>query len=324
MINPNDTGIDVYMWDVGHGLSITVITPYVTTAMGVPIYRRRVIQVDAGSNTAYGFSPISHLVNNHLIDTIDWLIISHPDKDHIDDLPNILNLQKQNKLKVLTLMRNITIPDAHISEDPSDEHLSKTAYKHYNSTYIGSVPNEHLLTPDNFGGLEVQTTFLPYMMNNDFNNASIQVSIKFGSTQILIPGDLEEEGTGRLIENGQLPNPDFNCYRILIAPHHGSSTAKPGKLLKHFKPHKVLASVEENHELTDPIYSSADYVIGHPITTSSGVEETRRFTGTKGELIHLHTYGDYPILKKVSYKQYLRTQSPALSALEQILKMSRG
>lgn len=315
MINWRDSCLDVFIWDVGHGLSVTIITPYVKYAFGSSMERRRIIQVDAGSNTSNNFSPISHLVEVHKMSTIDWLILSHPDKDHINDLPNVLFLQNQQKLNVLTLMRNHTIPNIDISEIPSEEHPSKTAYKHYNNTYTNQVPSENLLLPVNYGGVEFQTTFLPYMNDKDFNNSSIVVGIRFGSTQLLIPGDLEEKGVTALINNGQMVQPNLSCFRILIAPHHGSSTASPIELLKHFKPHKVLASVEENHELTDPIYSSSDYVIGHPIITSSGVKEVRKFTGTKGELIHLQTYGHYPNLKKISYKEYIRTLPSLINTL---------
>lgn len=305
MINWSASCLDVYIWDVGHGLSVTIITPFVQQAMGTPLNRRRVIQFDVGVNNKYNFSPILHLTNNRGLQIVDWLILSHPDQDHISDLPNILRLQQGSKLEVLNLMRNVTIPDAHISEDPFQESQPKTVYKHLNSSYVHQVAPANWLLPANFGGVEVGTIFLPYQGKNDFNNASIVASVKFGSIQLIIPGDLAEEGAASLIDTGQMVAPAMNCFRLLVAPHHGSDTAKPAKLLRYLKPHKVLASVEENHEFSDPLYSSPEYVYGHPITKSNGVEEVRRFTGTKGELIHLQTYGHYPNLKKQTYDQYL-------------------
>ncbi len=315
MINWNDSALDIYIWDVGHGLSITIITPYVDNIFGSPFKRRRVIQVDAGSNDPYGFSPIKHLVNNLGLSDIDHMFITHADQDHINDLPNAFQLVNEGKLNIHTFTRNRSVPDIILSEDPTKEKSAKTIYKHLNQTYIAPVPMEHLFLPQNFGGVEVNSTFLSFLEGKTLNNTSLVVEIKFGTTQFIIPGDLEEEGAALLIDSGRMFIRDMNRYRILVAPHHGSSTAKPAKLLGHLHPHKVLASVEENHELTDPLYSSPDYVLGHEIELFNGEKVIRRFTGTKGQLIHLKTYGHIPMLKKISYDKYKQPIVPPYSDL---------
>lgn len=302
MINWNASNLDIFIWDVAHGLSITIITPFVRSASGIVINRRRVIQIDAGVNNEYNFRPIHHLVHKRGLQVIDWLILSHPDKDHIDELPEVLKMIVEGKLTVSCLFRNNSIPNSTISEVSAEETEAKTTYKHFNNTYNGVVEPHNALTPLNFGGLEIQNTFLYHTgEQNEHNNLSVVVSVKLGGVQLIIPGDLEEEGVDSLITLGWMPAAYPQSYRILVAPHHGSKEAKPASLLKFYKPHIVLASAEKDHEYTDPLYSSPDYVYGHPVINGSGSEEHHRFSATKGETIHIETYGHYPTIKRIPY-----------------------
>ncbi|MCL5073500.1 MAG: hypothetical protein M1308_21795 [Actinobacteria bacterium] len=300
---------DIYIWDVGHGLSVTVISPFINAASGYQIGRRRVVQIDAGSNFQTNFFPSKHLVNIKNLSVIDCLILTHPDKDHIDDLVNIDELMKLNKLKVLTLLRNRTIPINEISEDKTEETEAKSVYRKFHQRYTGEADQYQKLLPENFGGITFKTTYLDFKEGMNINNASVVVNIEFAGTHILIAGDLEADGAKELISLGKLLKPDENSYKILIAPHHGSETAEPVDLLNHFNPHIVLASVEEGNEHTDNIYSCKDYVKGFPIIKSDGiVERNCKFNGTKGEAIHIEIPASLnqilgPTIKRISYKQ---------------------
>lgn len=301
------TSLDVYMWDVGHGLSMTFVSPYLrSTQSGHIINRRRVIQADAGINGKYGFYPIRHLVENRGLQTIDCLVISHVDQDHIDDLVSVDELTCNSRLSVLTLLRNRTYPTNMISEDPTQESDAKAAYRDLHINYQSEAYDPNLLKAGNFGGIEVKSGHLDYRDGLDSNNSSLIVSVEFGKTQFIIPGDIEGSAVLEMQATGKLPQPLNNAYRILIAPHHGRESADPGELLKIYQPAIVLASAKEEDEFTDSCFSSSDKVYGHPVINTDGSQTRHKFMATKGEAFHVEvdpTNDYFPKIKRFSYRQ---------------------
>lgn len=83
------------IWDVGHGLCIWIQTP-----------KGHHHWIDCGAATENDFSPAEHVNSKHGVKAIDYLIISHPDADHLRDLPNLVNKIGSPR----TLHRNTTLP----------------------------------------------------------------------------------------------------------------------------------------------------------------------------------------------------------------------
>ncbi len=302
MIDWKSNDLDVYLWDVGHGLSMTFITPFVSFAGDVPINRRRVIQIDVGTNNEYSFSPVKFLVEKTGLSTIDYLIISHPDQDHINDLVNINELCTAGKLQVTRFRRNHTIPNNVISEDANKESTAKTVYKNMQNTYIYQHLPHDDVNPDNFAGLTIKTDYIEYEDGMDINDASVVTNILFGNTQLLIPGDLSEVGFNKLALAGKAPAVIDRATRILVAPHHGRESAEGIYLVNHLKPHIVLASAKVGDEHTDRLYSQSQNIQGHNVVNDSGTITQYRFLATKGQVISLKIVNDSPIIKKISYK----------------------
>lgn len=306
MINWASSDLDILIWDVGHGLSVTAFSPFVAVADGqLPIERRRVIQVDAGINSTYEFSPFYHITRRGWTKQIDCLVLSHPDKDHIDDLKYLDWIKQNLGLEILTLLRNKTIPSEEISEDKTIESQAKTVYRRLSSEYTGQAKPHQLLSPTNYGGISFQYGMLDYSEELGENNSSVVLSLEYGITQILIPGDIEAMGVEQLIALGKMPKPKQNAVRILVAPHHGSETADPSSLLRYFKPDLVLASAEKEHAYTDSIYSSPSYVAGYSIITSGGITQEARFSSTKGETIHIKiNTSSLPTVRRFDHRTY--------------------
>ena len=63
------------IWDVGHGLCIWIQTP-----------KGHHHWIDCGAETENDFSPAEHVNSKHGVKTIDYLIITHPDADHLREL----------------------------------------------------------------------------------------------------------------------------------------------------------------------------------------------------------------------------------------------
>ena len=301
--------LDIYIWDVGHGLSITVVTPSVSESVGFASYsRRKVVQIDAGTNSDYDFSPIKHMVENRKLSVIDALVLTHPDLDHISDLANLTELVGQNKVQVKVLSRNRTIPHSAISEDPSKECEAKSVYKDLDLEYTNPLNDAERLSnnPNFFGGVNFDHTHLHYNeADKEFNNASVVFTAQFNKFQILIPGDLEGSGAEELIKKRTLPSAIDGAWRILIAPHHGRESAEPAQLLEHFKPDIVLASAKEGDEYTDPRYCNSKHILGVGVIESDGrTVNQHKFRATKGEAFHITTDGqNKPTIKRFVYKQ---------------------
>ena len=73
--------LEMVFWDVQHGDAAYLKTPnntHIVQDLGTGSY-------DRGSET---FSPLLHLKQNWGVDRLDQVIITHPHKDHIDDIHN--------------------------------------------------------------------------------------------------------------------------------------------------------------------------------------------------------------------------------------------
>lgn len=289
---------DLLIWNVGHGLSCSILTPYVFMAGGQLIMRRRHIQFDAGYNKSSDalFSPLQHLYG-HGHKAIDNLIISHPDDDHIDDLPN-----KHDDHVIHSFTCNWTFPHTEISDNPMIEHAPKKHFRHYYGNYNNFVlPDWKILTPMNFGGVETFTTCLPHVPNGERNDSSLISSIVFGNAQILLTGDISAASFKRLHDLGRLPAARTDCYRFLVASHHGRASAEPAFMLGWFKPHLVMASAADEDPYTTSAYST-DRVAGYFI--NNNFQSARKFVSTKGSkgiLLKHQTNWRFPTVSTFSW-----------------------
>ena len=83
--------LDIRVWEVADGLAIRIRTPSGQNHI-----------IDAGRTP--DFSPAEHISKYHWRegDRLNYLVISHQDADHVEDLPNVLELLG----KPATLLRN--------------------------------------------------------------------------------------------------------------------------------------------------------------------------------------------------------------------------
>lgn len=89
--------VEMVFWDVQHGHATYIKTPnnrHIVIDLGTGDY--------SGGNTA--FSPLMHLKNNYSVDQLDYVVITHPHLDHIDDILNfdLLNPKVLSRPKELT------------------------------------------------------------------------------------------------------------------------------------------------------------------------------------------------------------------------------
>lgn len=201
----------VVFWDVQHGHSTYIKTP-----------NNRHIVVDLGTGDYSGknleFSPLKHLKSNYGVTQLDYVVITHPHLDHIDD---ILNFDLLNP-KVLNRPKHLT--NAEVMEGVQEKDKPKfEKYCEINNRYSSSVGEndiDNTTKPENWGGLKIQS-FTPSSCNhNNFNNHSIVVVIEFANMKIVIPGDNEKCSFDELMLRPSFMSA-IKDADILLAPHHG-------------------------------------------------------------------------------------------------------
>lgn len=254
--------LEIKLWDVGQGIAIWINTPNGQNHW-----------IDAGKNTAPDFDPAKHVHTKEHVNTLDYLIISHPDTDHYNGLYELR--QAFNKIDVLLHNREFInnrlkdlFPHGH------DLILCKQALLDMHKTYTNDVPYEKSpRNPNVNGGIDILTVNAPYTENISVNNSSIVVFYKYNKFVFIAPGDIEQEGWEMLYKNhgdeirSFLQNTEI---KVLVAPHHGRESGYTQAMIDAIKPSLILISDEYGKEPTDKrFYTAASGVnIDSKLTTS--------------------------------------------------------
>lgn len=207
--------LQVIFWDVQHGNAVYVRTPN---------DRHIVIDLGVGSwddnNTI--FSPLLHLRNTWGVNQLDYVVVTHPHRDHIDDILNFDLLSP----KVFARPKHITNEEVMRGVRQQDK-PKFDKYCEINNRYNTPISHDSLdntSNPDNWGGLSI-TSFIPSTCDkNNFNNHSIVVVLEYLNTKIVIPGDNEKCSLDELMQNSAFKDAVKNS-EILLAPHHGRESA---------------------------------------------------------------------------------------------------
>lgn len=226
------------LWDVGHGLSIWMKTPNGHNHW-----------IDAGNNAETDFHPAERVKNHYGETELDYLIISHPDADHIADLPSVIEYLGEPRV----LSRNKSLPDEE-KYGKGDREYQKI-YENLDKRYTQPVPEStNPKNPEYNGGIRVVTEYLEWNECMDINNSSVVIFYLYGGWLFIFPGDIEESGWLKLWQKN---SSEFESiikqanWRILIAPHHGRKTGYSQQMFDNLEPHLVLISDKFGQEPTD-------------------------------------------------------------------------
>lgn len=227
--------ITITWWDVAHGLSIWIKTPSMQSHW-----------IDAGHNGDTDFCPAEYVKEKYDETQMDYLIISHPDSDHISALHRYINALGNPKV----LLRNKTLND----DETHGELECIKAYSHLNETYTSSVSYEDSpINPQNNGGINIYTCYNNRNEVSNINDASVVAFYEIWGRVIVFPGDISEPGWELLWENNsaQIQERLKNNQVILTAPHHGRSSGYSGKMFEDLSPDLVIISDKYGKEPTD-------------------------------------------------------------------------
>jgi len=291
--------LKVFVLDVGQGDSIFIEFPYGET-----------ILVDCGSYDDYGIPHVKSFLrdyfkaNKYKNNTVDVVVASHPDADHIRGLKDLLasyniNWYIDNGLPGTTRMYKALM--SAVNEYDKKDKLDYIAVKEDNPEF---EDKGFLLFNNIVHFKDVDVYVLGSYKGSgkeDVNNASVVLKIVYGKTSILLTGD--SEGKNELDKNKYITvnlkdYEENRIYRrlqdknrlsmldsdVLKVGHHGSHHSATELYLAEVTPRISLISVGDYR------ISSHAVRFGHPRLET--LERLDKYTVGKGEEQYIKAYKD--------------------------------
>ncbi|MGH9391346.1 MAG: ComEC/Rec2 family competence protein, partial [Vicinamibacteria bacterium] len=220
--------LEILTLSVGHGDSHLIVFPDGRTAL-----------VDGGDGGGEGFDfgekVVAPVLLRRGIRRLDYLIATHPDRDHIGGLFALLA-----RIKVAELW----IPDA-VFESPLLAPLIERAKR--NGARIRLLARGDPVGDVGAVRLEILHPPREGIVEASVNDLSLVIHLSYGAHSILFCGDIEKRAEISLIEAG-LPLRST----VLKIAHHGSRTSSTAEFLSAVSPSIALVSAGEGNRFGFP------------------------------------------------------------------------
>lgn len=213
----------IHFLDVGQGLSILIQSG------------GQNLVFDGGDRSNSSFV-VSYLQNQN-IETIDYLIASHYDEDHIAGLVGCLNAFEVD---------NIIGPD--YEQDT----------KIYQS-FLAGVDTQEMQIQHPAVGSEFEfgsgkfTILAPQSIGSNDNDNSVAIKLENGNNSFIFTGDAEANSESAMCNSGI----DLSCD-VLVPGHHGSVTATTWDLLEKTVPEYAVISCGTDNQYGHPHKDTMD------------------------------------------------------------------
>ena len=226
--------LTVHFIDVGHGDAALITCG------------QHAMLVDCGKNIKGRM--VSDYVREQGVDRLDYLILTHPDNDHIGGAPVILEDFPIEKILVSSY-----------AKESSEYELLKSTLEQNNLETRVPVPGEEYTL-----GEAVFTILGPVEVFEDSNNSSIVFRLDFGERSFLFAGDQEKKA-----EKALLNQMEVNLQAdVLKVGHHGKNDACGKKFLAAVDPEYAVIScgpdegdIEPEEKLLERLYDSETTVL---------------------------------------------------------------
>ncbi len=232
-----DTAYWVYQRYGRNDLQVTALDVGQGSATLLELPRGYTVLIDGGGfadNTLFdvGRRIIAPYLWRKKITTIDTLILTHPESDHLNGLLYIAQC-----FNVKNLWKN----DDHADTHGYQRLLEIIAAKQILTRICSQTSESKVINGVKFNILSPPSDRLkqhPENTSRHFNNNSLVIRVQYGETSFLIPGDIMA-GTERRLVRQQKEK--LNCT-VLWAPHHGSRTSSTMAFIRATNPKHVVIS----------------------------------------------------------------------------------
>lgn len=226
--------LEVHIIDVGQGDSILIQTP-----------SNKKILVDSGDEDSERI--IKSYLKKEKINSIDIVIATHPDSDHIGSLDYIVKKFKISNIYMTNQSVN-TSCYRNLIQACNDKNLTP------NYLYKGDT-----ITIDEHTEILVLS---PSYIQDDNNLNSIVFNLKYKNKSFLFTGDCEKSNEIDIINSFDLEDIDF-----LKVAHHGSSSSSSPEFIKEISPDVAVISCGYKNQYGHPHQSTIDSLSSNNVTT---------------------------------------------------------
>lgn len=222
----------VTMLDVGQGDGIFLKGPAGGTYL-----------IDGGSSDVkkVGRYRIEPFLKSQGVSKIDYAFISHGDSDHMNGVEELISRQKIG-VRIGTLVLPV--------QEVWDDHLKELAYKAKNAGVKVAViqPGQNLTEGD------MSITCLQPGAGKKIepgNAASMVLAVRYGGFDMLLTGDVEEDGEENLT-NLLTSQYSDSTWEVLKVAHHGSKNSSCEEFLDSVCPKYALISAGQDNRYGHP------------------------------------------------------------------------
>jgi competence protein ComEC len=222
--------------DVGQGASALLELPGGSTML-----------IDGGgfsdlSTFDVGAGVVAPFLWRKKIRTVDTVVLSHPNSDHLNGL--------------LFILDHFNVTRVWANGEPSRTDGYKRFLRAVRDNNIRMQPFPRLPREQRLNGVHVKILYPPkYFLCRkereawrNINNNSIVIKAKFGSVSFLFTGDITATAEYELVRMAG----DSLTSTVLVAPHHGSRTSSTPALLNRVAPEVVAVSSGANNRYGFP------------------------------------------------------------------------
>lgn len=228
--------LELNFLDVGQGDAALVTMPDGTTLLidggGRPRFAGGSDQREYGS---IGERVVSEYLWSRGLDSIDYVMATHADADHIDGLNDVV--------------RNFRVRSAIVGRQPGGD----PEYTRFAETLRNAGVGTQVVQAGDvlrFGTVEVEILWPPADANSGSpsrNDDSVVVRIKFGERSFLLTGDIEKAAEAVLVTGSNNLTSD-----VVKVPHHGSRTSSTVPFVSAAQPQLAVISVGQNSMFGHP------------------------------------------------------------------------
>lgn len=259
--------LQIVVWDVQHGHATYIATPggqHIAMDLGTGSY----------SDSNLEFSPLLHLNNEWGVAQLDGVLVTHPHRDHLDD---VFQFDRLNP-RVFMRPRHLNEGDIRGGNREEDEDIIEK-YLEIDGRYTGGiVAGEDPFDADNNGGALFES-FIPLSCaTSNLNNHSIVTVISYADSKIIIPGDNEPASWNELLDQSVFVSA-VRGTDILLAPHHGRDSGFSEALFEHISPYLTIISDGPCDTTASDKYHSRSR--GWTVNKRSGGQENRKCITTR-------------------------------------------
>ncbi|MDQ0286290.1 competence protein ComEC [Desulfofundulus luciae] len=270
--------LTLVFWDVQHGSAAYIKTPngkHIVVDLGTGSY----------SDDNLEFSPLLHLKNKWNVKQLDGVIITHPHRDHLDDILNFGEL----KPKVLVRPKHLNEDEIRAGNRKEDTTIIDK-YLEVNSEYVHPVsPSENPFLDDNNGGVRFVRFIPSSCATSNLNNHSVVTIVSYAKSKIIIPGDNEPPSWNELLEQEEFLTA-IKDTDILVAPHHGRDSGFSSALFEYINPRLTIISDGRFCD-TSATDRYAKHTKGWTVYKRSGGKEERKCVTTRNDGVIVVKFG---------------------------------